>query len=459
MSDVNGSFRELKEAYESGEADWAEADDDPDEGGEGDPDEGAAGQADGTGEARGVADHDDRPAAGSATGTGADPTAEAGAPDDAAGDHDAGREATGRGAGAAGDGSGGSAGGRGGDGGSGTDVSGASGAGAGGQGVADSLSEAAGYGEREGEGAADRAGGDGADGAGGRRLPNGEVIVADFIASFVAGGEGSFDPVNGRVVMSDRRMVLVTSDSRTVVPLASVFDLAVGQVPPEVEDFFDHTLMVGYVVDGERNRTVIGGDRETINKFSLMVFRATINGSRTKLVHPAKVGGRVQNTTPRTAELDVRPDAVHLDAGGGTVAIDLASVVYFEVIERSEDGRDRPYLSVRHAEDGEIITTELSLSSRRKLNILGRYLRMTYAFIKAEAEDATLSDAGKEILTAMYSVGDAVELAAVVSFDEEDLRAELATLAEEGLVDDPEDPSLTACGRMLVIQEIEDVNV
>ena len=293
-----------------------------------------------------------------------------------------------------------------------------------------------------------------------RRLPNGEVIVADFVASFVAGGEGSFDPIKGRVVMSDRRMVLATSESKTVVPLASIFDLAVGQVPPEVEEFFDHTLMIGYIVDGERKRTVVGGGRETINKFSLMVFRATIKGSESRLIHPAKVGGRVRSTTPRTAELDLDPRHVRFHTSEETIEIGLASVVFFEVLERELDDESRPFLSVRHLrDDGQTVTTEASLSSRRKLNILGRYLRLTYAFMKAEAESASVTDAGQEVLTALYSVGEGVDLSAVVSFDEDELRAELDRLSEEGLVDGGEDPSLTPQGRLLVIREIEDVNV
>ena len=66
-----------------------------------------------------------------------------------------------------------------------------------------------------------------------------ESIVVDFIANFVAGGSTAFDPVKGRVLMSERRLVLATSETKTTVPIASIFDIAVGQVPPEVEEFFD----------------------------------------------------------------------------------------------------------------------------------------------------------------------------------------------------------------------------
>jgi len=294
-----------------------------------------------------------------------------------------------------------------------------------------------------------------------------ESIVVDFIANFVAGGDAAFDPVKGRVLMSERRLVLVTSDTKTTVPIASIFDIAVGQVPPEVEEFFDYTVMVGYVEDTRRKTTVIGGDRETIEKFSLLLFRAVLNGSVARITHPAKVGGRVMDTPERRSGLHLDYESVWFkggdvaDAEDGPLSIDLASVVFFEVVERSDgtDGTDL-VLSVQHVEDGQTVTSEITMASRRKMNILGRYLRLIYHWIEADVRDIDVEEHELEVLVGLYSTNEGIDLASLLDVDEAELEVRLESLHEDGLITDAERPvDLTPQGRFIVNEEFEDINV
>jgi helix-turn-helix protein len=295
----------------------------------------------------------------------------------------------------------------------------------------------------------------------------GESIVVDFIANFVAGGDAAFDPVKGRVLMSQRRLVLATSETKTTVPIASIFDIAVGQVPPEVEEFFDYTVMVGYVEDARRKTTVIGGDRETIEKFSLLLFRAVLNGSVALITHPAKVGGRVMDTPERKSGLHLDYESVWFkggdvaDAEDGPISIDLASVVFFEVVERS-DGADGTHLvlSVQHVEDGQTVTSEITMASRRKMNILGRYLRLIYHWIKADVRDIDVEEHELEVLVGLYSTNEGIDLASLLDVDDGELAVRLESLHEDGLVTDAEQPvDLTPQGRFIVNEEFEDINV
>jgi helix-turn-helix protein len=299
-----------------------------------------------------------------------------------------------------------------------------------------------------------------------KQTDSGESIVVDFVANFVAGGNASFDPVKGRVLMSSRRLILATSDSKTVVPITSVFDIAVGQVPPEVEEFFDYTVMVGYIVGKKRRTTVIGGDRETIEKFSLLLFRAALNGSRTTVKHPARVGGRVMDTPKRETGLHLDYEAVTfpgneaLAEDGEPFAIDLASVIFFEVIERTVEGDKRLVLSVQHVEDGQTVTSEISMHSRRKMNILGRYLRLIYHWIKSDVRDVDLPEDRLEVLVGLYSTGPDIDLASLLDLDESELGTKLEELHEDNLITDDDTPcELTPQGRFVVNEEIEDVNV
>ncbi len=294
-----------------------------------------------------------------------------------------------------------------------------------------------------------------------------ESIVVDFIANFVAGGNAAFDPVKGRVLMSDRRLVLVTSDTKTTVPIASIFDIAVGQVPPEVEEFFDYTVMVGYVENNRRKTTVIGGGRETIEKFSLLLFRAVLNGSVALLTHPAKVGGRVMDAPERRSGLHLDYESVWFrggdvaDADDGPVSIDLASVVFFEVLERSDGaGGTELMLSVQHVDDGRTVTSEITMASRRKMNILGRYLRLIYHWIKSDVRDIDVEEHELEVLVGLYSTSEGIDLASLLDVEEAELGARLESLHEDGLITDAEFPvDLTPQGRFIVNEEFEDINV
>ncbi|RYJ13460.1 chemotaxis protein CheF [Halogeometricum borinquense] len=299
-----------------------------------------------------------------------------------------------------------------------------------------------------------------------RKSKNGESIIVDFVANFVAGGDATFDPVKGRVLMSEHRLILVTSKAKTVVPVTSIFDIAVGQVPPEVEEFFDYTVMVGYIVGNRRRTTVIGGDRETIEKFSLLLFRAALNGSTTLVKHPAKVGGRVMDTPKRETGLHLDYESVVfpgndvLGESDEPFEIDLASVIFFEVIERTIDDEKRLVLSVQHVENGQTVTTEISMGSRRKMNILGRYLRLIYHWIKSDVRDVEIEEETLEVLVGLYSTGPEIDIASLLDLEEDELEHRLAELFDDDLITDEELPcDLTPQGRFVVNEEIEDVNV
>lgn len=293
-----------------------------------------------------------------------------------------------------------------------------------------------------------------------RRLPNGEVLTADFIASFVAGGEGSFDPVQGRVLMSDARLVLARNDSKTVVPIEGIFDLSVGQVPPEVAEFFDQTLTIGYVRDGRKQRAIVGGDRSKINDFSLMLFRGVIDGTAARLVHPAVIGGRQLDTSAEVAKVQLDPDAVNFHVvDGETTTIELPSVVGFEVAKREIDGASRLAFQVKHVQGTEIVTSEISMGSRRKMHVLGRYLRMTYAYLRSELRDVDLTEREMETVTAIYSAGAGVDIGGLLGVDDDELDRLLEGLVEQGVVSSASDPELSPTGRMVVIREIEEVNL
>jgi helix-turn-helix protein len=142
------------------------------------------------------------------------------------------------------------------------------------------------------------------------------------------------------------------------------------------------------------------------------------------------------------------------------VSIDLASVVFFEVIERSDADGSHLVLSVQHVDDGQTVTSEITMASRRKMNILGRYLRLIYHWIKSDVRDIEVEEHELEVLVGLYSTSEGIDLASLIDVDDAELDVRLESLHDDGLITDAERPvDLTPQGRFIVNEEFEDINV
>jgi len=132
-----------------------------------------------------------------------------------------------------------------------------------------------------------------------------ERVIADFVGRFYLTDMASADPVRGRIVLSPKRLVLAGEDRKVTVPIDSMFDVAVGNVPPEMREFFSDSLTVAYDDDGRRRMAVVEADSDTIDKFATVLFRAHLNGRTVLVEHPARRGGRVVDSDTREARLGV----------------------------------------------------------------------------------------------------------------------------------------------------------
>jgi helix-turn-helix protein len=287
-----------------------------------------------------------------------------------------------------------------------------------------------------------------------------ESAIADFVTSAVADTAAVAEPVETRVVLSQRRLVFATGEDTTTVPLSAVFDVSVGHVPPAVQEFFDDAVSVGYTREDAQRAAIIEADTETVDRFANLLFRAVLSGTAVEVIHPAKVGGRVTDATARSATLRLPTDAVAFEGLDQRPSIDLDAVVHFERGSHDGDGVSLPVLRIRHTADGRAVTTEMALDSSRKMNILGRYLRLEYGDRKAAADDIDLAHDEAQALVALDAAGENPNLAGMLGRDDRAVRALLGGLEEKGLVTaNGADPELTPTGRVVVGEYIEDVNV
>ncbi|ESP89562.1 CheF family chemotaxis protein [Candidatus Halobonum tyrrellensis] len=285
-----------------------------------------------------------------------------------------------------------------------------------------------------------------------------ESVVADFVGRFVPPGGGN-EPSSGRIVLSQRRLVLAADDDRVTIPLSAVFDVTVKQVPPQVTGYFNDTVTVAYRDDDTRRLVAIEGSNDNIDRFVTVLFKVLLNGTTVRLHHPAKVGGRVTDATTSQATLSLSMGSIAFDRDDETVSVDLDDVIAVEREERDFGNGARPVVSFRHVADGRAVTSEVGLPSGRKTNLLGRYIRLRYADAKAELEEFDPNEAELEVLVALYTAGSDVSLPAVVDIDPQRLTMLLNGLADEGVVVDTVDGTeLTPKGRIVVGQRLESVN-
>lgn len=290
-----------------------------------------------------------------------------------------------------------------------------------------------------------------------------ESVIADFVAQFDSSVATRSEPAQGRVLLSQKRLVLaVNSSDRLTIPLASILDVAVGHVPDEIQGFFESTVSVAFERNGRGHKAVVEADDETIQKFSRILFKAILNGTEMMIKHPARVGGRVTSESFDPAQLFLKPQSVQFKKETETIEIELPTVTKFSRATRDINGKSHPVLEFQHMPSGEAMVTMAALDARRKMSILGRYLRLEYTELMNELKDIEISDDETEILTAIYSGGgqEGVSLAGIVDTDPSNVTVILNRLEEKDLiVDSAGGTRLTPKGQIVVNRQLDDVNV
>lgn len=289
-----------------------------------------------------------------------------------------------------------------------------------------------------------------------------ESAIADFVARFDSDMLKSSKPVKGRVLLSQKRLVLaVRNGNKLTIPLSSIFDVAMGQVPDELSGFFESTVTIAFEKKGRQFVAAVEDESEKIQKFSTVLFKAILNGTNMTIKHPARVGGRVTDEEFRPAKLYLQPKQVEFNSPGGKIAIRLSAVTEFDHTKRQIGGTKRPVLDVHHMPKGEALLTQVTTDSSRKMSILGRYIRIEYSELMADLKDTELSGDEKELIVAIYSGagGEGMSLAQVLDKDPSEVTMLLNDLDSQNLVVDSADGTkLTPKGQVLVNRHLEDIN-
>ena len=286
-----------------------------------------------------------------------------------------------------------------------------------------------------------------------------ESVVADFVGRVHAANLPADEPVTGRVLLSQRRLVLATEDGKETIPLSQVFDVVVGSVPGDLRSYFNDSVTVAYDRDGSRGSALVEGEPEDMDKFVRLLFTALLRNVTVTVRHPAKVGGRVTDSSDHRASVSVAPGEIRFEGCPDPFAVDLSSVIDYERTDRTLGGRKRPALVFRHVIDERTVTSITTVPNERALNILGRYIKIQYDEAMEDLESFDPTEEQLEILVSIYSAGGEANIADVVTGDVTQTSMILESLREADLVADGDGgTALTRKGQMIVSSYLESVN-
>ena len=286
-------------------------------------------------------------------------------------------------------------------------------------------------------------------------MNNGEHTVTDTRGRFlqvVKGAQELNDAnwVNGRILLSNRRLVLAGTGGKRTVMLEDVEGVGgrydVNQRIASVADYLALHIPSGVLL-------VAPADYE---EFELDFYGAMLNHVSYLGRHPAVEGGVVQNTEWERAKLKVEEESVSIATVSGTfVEIHLDDIGDIVTGTRVVKAEDRRVIEVEHSDDGTSVQTYLS-GPTRQVGILATLLR------KGEEHTETsldLSETDKQVLTALYSGVEPFDIPSFLGLDVEEVEALFDRLIDHKVVDEVRvrrEVELNARGRSIASDAIND---
>ena len=286
-------------------------------------------------------------------------------------------------------------------------------------------------------------------------MSGGESKIADTPGRFlqvVEDGRQMNDAswTSGRILLSNKRLVLAGSDGKRTIPLSEV---------DRIEGRFDANQAIAqesnYVSVRLGDDVLLLAATEPA-AFEMSLYRALLNGEVILARHPAVEGGVVQDTEWTKARVQVSEEVVDIAlASGELVEVELDDVGALEDGRRTVLDEERTVLEVEHSEDGTSIQSYLS-GTERHTSFLRSLLR------KGEQRSAAgfdLSADEEEVLMALYSGVSPFEIPEFVGMEVDEVEEIYDQFIELEIVDEirvRREVGLTARGRNVASRAMND---
>jgi helix-turn-helix protein len=284
----------------------------------------------------------------------------------------------------------------------------------------------------------------------------GEHKIADTQGKFlqvVKNGRKLNDPdwTSGRILLSNKRLVLAGSSGKRSIPLSDVKGLKgrydVNQAVASVSDYLS--------VEFDNNVVLIGTSID-IEAFETDVYGALLNQEMILTQHPAVEGGVVQDTDWEKARVKIDEGLVNVAIASGTfVAIELDDIGSVERATRTVEGEQRTVLEVEHTQGDTSVQTYISGETRR-------CALLESLFLKGERKNeggVELDEVEKEVLMALYSGVSSFEIPDFLGMDVDEVEEIFERLIEVDVLEEVRkrrEVSLKTRGRNIASESINE---
>jgi helix-turn-helix protein len=234
---------------------------------------------------------------------------------------------------------------------------------------------------------------------------------------------------NGRILLSNKRIILAGNDGKRSLPLSNVSSLSgrydVNQTVAKVSDYV--TLQLA------NESVVLISMNENTEDFESKLYGALLDKTELLVKHPAVQGGVVQEEAFERARIKVDDDQLNVAMQNGSfISIDLDDVGSAEGTSLEVQGEKRPVLKVEHTIEDTSVQTYLS-SDPRTCSVLESLLTKEAQKSQGSVE---LSETEKRVLMALYSGVSSFEIPDFLGMDVDEVEAIFERLIEADVLEE-----------------------
>lgn len=212
----------------------------------------------------------------------------------------------------------------------------------------------------------------------------------------------------GRIVLSNRRLIVAGSDGKRSIGLKSISKLGgradvnqeIASVPEYVSIHVDEDVFLIETSDSV--------------ELEFQLYQVLLNGSTVSVKHPAIEGGVVQDVEWVDGRLKLEDASVAIAlASGKLVDVTLDDVATVDIDRREVNGNPAAVVNLDHTEDGTNVVTAVS-GPIRQVRLFGSFVRSRTSKNDVSLE---LTTRDREVLMALYSGVSPFEIPDFVGLD------------------------------------------
>jgi helix-turn-helix protein len=255
---------------------------------------------------------------------------------------------------------------------------------------------------------------------------------------------------SGRILLSNRRLILAGNGGKQTIPLSAVERLE-GRL-----DVNQDVASVAHYLSLRVSNGVILVAPKQYDEFEQDFYAAVLNDGTYLARHPAVEGGVVQNTEWERSRLKVEDEAVSMATVSGTfIEVRLDDIGDITTGRRTVLDDERVVIEVEHSDEETSVQTYIS-GSERQMSFLESLFR------KGEEQSETsieLSETDKQVLTALYSGVSPFDIPSFLDVDVDEVEELYVRLIDHNVLDEVRvrhEVTLNARGRSIASDVISE---